>query len=502
MSTFNCKQWLAVAASVALGVSVAGCGGGSSGNGGQAPVSQVPQLPLDPQLVAAGQQTFRYDTFGDETFWTDGLKMNTVIESAVDPLTAASVGLKIDAAALPAAVVTGVIDGTIPLNDPQTTLALLSLNAVVGVKGQVSKGADGKLHLDRVGITCALCHSTVTRDLQVTAPGPAGTRVNLAGIVGNRLDGWPNRDLLPGTIISLSPALIAGQKAEYASWATFGPGFYDPRINVNTDPGSNPAVNTDIDANIAAYKAAGGIPVVIPAALGLVGLNKSIFTGDGDTAHEPAGPVSYWNRYVGVVQMHGHGTFSDERIIINGKPLNVDHRVGDDLITAILPQLEAYQWSIAAPALGTDGTKWGVASDLDAQAVARGKAVFEGQAKCSSCHSGSSFTDVNTFGLHPPSASVALDKNYINFSATKQWRTTPLKGIWMHPPYFHDGSGALNSTTGKCMDGSDIGSLAGTADRVRQDLACVVNRYNDSQQFNLGLADAQRVDLVEYLKSL
>ena len=127
---------------------------------------------------------------------------------------------------------------------------------------------------------------------------------------------------------------------------------------------------------------------------------------------------------------------SDERLIINGKPLNVDHRVGDDLITPILPQLEAYQWSIAAPTLGTDGTKWGVASDLDTQAVTRGKAVFEGQAKCSSCHSGPSFTDVNTFGLHPPSASVALDKNYIKFSATKQWRVTPLKGIWHAPTLF------------------------------------------------------------------
>lgn len=500
ISTFIRKTWLPVTASVAVGVSLASCG---TWLAGPAPTDQVPQLPLNPQLVAAGQQTFRFDTFGDETFWTDVLKMNKVIESAVDPLTAASVGLKIDAAALPAAVVKGVTDGTIPLNDPQTTLALLSLNAVVGVKGQVSKGADGKLHLDRVGITCALCHSTVSKDVQVTAPGAAGARINLAGIVGNRLDGWPNRDLLPGTIISLSPALTPGQKAEYASWAKlFGPGFYDPRINVNTDPGSNPAVNPAIDANIAAYKAAGGIPVVIPPAFGLVGLSKGIFTGDGDTAHEPAGPVSYWNRYVGVAQMHGHGTFFDERLIINGKPLKVDHRVGDDLITAILPQLEAYQWSIAAPTLGTDGTKWGVASDLNAQAVTRGKAVFEGQAKCSSCHSGSSFTDVNTFGLHPPGASVALDKNYIKFSATKQWRSTPLKGIWMHPPYFHDGSGALNRATGKCKDGSDIGRLAGATDRVRQDLACVVNRYNDSKQLNLGLTDAQRVDLVEYLKSL
>ncbi len=497
MSTSMHNPWAPVAA-VVLGVSLAGCGGSDSD-----PVSQVPQLPLDPQLVTAGQQTFRFDTFGDETFWTDTLQMHTVIESAVDPLTAASVGLKIDAAALPPEIVQGVTDGTIPLDDPQTTLALLSLDAVVGIKGQVSQGADGRLHLDRVGITCALCHSTVSRDLPITAPDPAGAPIDLAGVVGNRLDGWPNRDLQPGTIISLSPALTPGQKAEYASWATlFGPGFYDPRLNVNTDPGSNPAVGPDIDANIAAYKAAGGIPVVIPPAFGLVGLSKAIFTGDGDTAHEPAGPVAYWNRYVGVAQMHGHGTFFDERLIINGQPLNVDHRVGDDLITPILPQLEAYQWSIAAPALVTDAAKWGVASDLDANAVARGKTVFEGQATCSSCHSGPSFTDVDTFGLHPPGASVALDANYIDFSATKQWRATPLKGIWQHPPYFHDGSGAWDPATGRCMDGSDIGSLAGSTDRVRQDLACAVNRYNDPVELDLRLTDAQRADLVEYLKSL
>jgi mono/diheme cytochrome c family protein len=475
------------------GGNAGGIGGGAGGSVG----SQVPQVPLDPQVVAAGKETFRHDTFGDETFWTDVLQMNKVIETAVDPLTAASVGLKIDADALPANVVQGIQDGSIPLDDPQTTLALLSLDAVVGTKGEVHTGSDGKLTLQRFGVTCALCHSTVSRDVHVLAGG----KTDLAGIVGHRLDAWPNRDLQPGTIISLSPALTKNQAAEYASWAKlFGPGFYDPRINVNIDPGSNPAVGPDIDANLAAYKAAGGIPVVIPPAFGLIGLEKAIFTGDGDTAHEPAGPVAYWNRYVGVTQMHGHGTFFDERVIINGKPLSVDHRVGDDRITPILPQLEAYQWSIPAPSLTQDGVKWGVTADLDTAAVTRGKAVFEGQGSCASCHSGPSFTDVNTFGLHPLSDSVALDKNYPKFSATKQWRTTPLRGIWQHPPYFHDGSGAFSTTAGKCKDGSDIGSLAGATDRVRQDLACVVNRYN--AQRNLGLNDGQRVDLVEYLKSL
>ena len=488
------RGWpMAITASVAAAL-LAGCGGGSDA------VSQVPQVPLDPQVVAAGQKTFRHDTFGDETFWTDVLHMNKVIEAAVDPLTAASVGLKVDADALPAKVVEGIKDGSIPMNDPQTTLALLSLDAVVGAKGEVSQGPDGKLVLKRFGVTCALCHSTVSKDVHVLAGGTT----DLAGIVGHRLDGWPNRDLQPGTIISLSPALTEKQAAEYASWAKlFGPGFYDPRMDVNIDPSSNPALGPDIDANLVAYKAAGGVPVVIPPAFGLQGLDKAIFTGDGDTEHEPAGPVSYWNRYVGVVEMRGHGTFSDERLIINGKPLTVDHRVdGHDRITPILPQLEAYQWSIPAPSLSSDGAKWAVASDLDTQAATRGKAVFEGQAQCVACHSGPKFTNVNSFGLNMAGASVALDKNYIKFSATKKWRATPLKGIWQHPPYFHDGSGAFNVKTGKCMDGSDIGSLTVASDRVRQDLACVVNRYNAPQERNLGLNDAQRMELVEYLKSL
>ena len=456
-------------------------------------------MPLDPQVVAAGQGTFRHDTFGDETFWTDVLQMNKVIQTAVDPLTAASVGLKIDADVLPANVVQGIQDGTIPLDDPQTTLALLSLDAVVGAKGEVHSGTDGKL-----------CCSVLASRARCAIPRSPKTCMSWRAARPTLWASWATAWTAGRTVIcNQGPSFRCRrhsrkkQAAEYASWATlFGPGFYDPRINVNIDPGSNPAVGPDIDANLAAYKAAGGIPVVIPPAYGLIGLDKAIFTGDGDTAHEPAGPVSYWNRYVGVTQMHGHGTFFDERLIINGKPLSVDHRVGDDLITPILPQLEAYQWSIAAPSLAQDGAKWGAASDLNTAAATRGKAVFEGQARCATCHSGASFTDVNTFGLHPASDSVALDKNYIKFSATKKWRTTPLRGIWQHPPYFHDGSGAFNATTGKCMDGSDIGSLAGATDRVRQDLACVVNRYNDPAQRNLGLSDAQRIDLVEYLKSL
>lgn len=379
--------------------------------------------PLDDQLVEEGRDIFRYETFGDETFWTDVLQMNQVIETAVSPNTALSVGLKVDAESLPDAVVAAIQGGQVDLDDPQTTLVLLQLNAVVGVQGQVSENPDGTLKLDRVGITCALCHSTVDDSF---APG-----------IGSRLDGWPNRDLNPGLIISLSPALDQATKDVYASWA---PGLYDPRFN-------HDGLNN---------------PVVIPPAYGLYGIPKSTFTGDGDEQHEPVGPVAYWNRYVSVTQMHGHGYFADQRI-----NWEVDYRDGDDLVTDKLPALQEYQFSLAAPTPP--------AGSFNADAAARGKALFAGKAECATCHNGPLYTDVTNGGtLHPQSASVAVDKDYVNRTATKQWRVSPLKGIWQHPPYFHDGSAPT--------------------------LADVVARYN--QERSLDLSGAEQADLVEYLKSL
>ena len=252
--------------------------------------------PPDPALVAQGKDIFRFDTFGDETFWTDTLRMHEVIQAAVDPTTALAVGLKVDADALPADVVQGIQSGAISLTDPATTVALLKLNAVVGLKGTVET-IDGRDTLVRVGITCALCHSTVDNSF---APG-----------IGSRLDGWPNPDLNPGAIIALSPALSAEQKAVYNSW---GPGKYDPRFNFDGVNG----------------------PVVIPPAYGLLGVNSIIYTGDGPD-------IAYWNRYVGVTQMHGHGSFTDPRI-------GVDVNNPPDMISSKLPALQAYQLSLAAPA--------------------------------------------------------------------------------------------------------------------------------------------------------
>jgi mono/diheme cytochrome c family protein len=386
---------------------VGGCGG-----------DKEPAPPaLDPTLVAQGKDIFRSDTFGDESFWTGTLRMNEVIQSAVDPTTALSVGLKVDAEALPASVVQGIQDGSISLTSPATTLALLQLNAVVGVKGTV-ESVNGVDTLTHVGITCALCHSTVDD--------------SFAKGIGKRLDGWPNRDLNPGAIIALSPALPGDVKAVYNSW---GPGKYDPRFNQDGQNG----------------------PQVIPPAFGLLGIDKVTATGDGDD-------LAYWNRYVSVTQMGGHGSFMEPRTgvsVTNGT---------DDLVSSKLPALQEYQLSIAAPPAP--------AGSFDAAAAARGKEVFAGAGKCASCHTGPLLTDANQ-RLHAPSEVVSEPEpngapSYASRSATKQYRTAPLQGIWQHPPYFHNGSAPT--------------------------LEAVVETY-DSRK-SLGLTSAQKSDLVQYLKSL
>ena len=392
---------------------LAACGG-SDGS-----ISLAPPPNAEPSkgehgraALSEGREIFRFDTFGDETFWTDTLRMHEVIASGVSPATALKVGLKVDANALPEAVKDGILDGTVDLNSPATTVTLLKLGAVVGVVGQVNE----RDSLTRVGITCALCHSTVDNSF---APG-----------IGSRLDGWANRDLDVGAIVSLSPALTAAQKAVYGSW---GPGMYDPRYNID---GKN-------------------TPIVIPPAFGLRHIAREVYTGDGS--------VSYWNAYVAITQMHGHGHFTDSRIgvDVNNSP--------PDLVSSKLAALREYQLSLEAPQP--------IAGSYDREAAHRGRAVFQGVARCASCHIAGSLSDVNLGRLHPP-AEVGQDPAYALRSATKMYRTTPLRGLWHPPqlqgPYFHDGKAKT--------------------------LEAAVSHYE--QLFGLSLTDRQRSDLVEYLKTL
>lgn len=368
-----------------------------------------------------GQAIFRFDTFGDEQLWTDVLRMHEAV-ATVDPATALAVGLKVDVEALPRPVITALKTGQVDLTNPAVTVELLRLNAVVGVKGTVSETGQ----LTTVGVTCALCHSSVDDSF---APG-----------IGKRLDGWANTDLNVGAIVALSPALDEGTKAEFRTW---GPGKYDPRHHAfdgtNIIPLNSPS-----------------LPIVIPSIYGLKGVGFETFTADG--------PISYWNSYVGVGQMGGHGTFSDPRIGL--------HIVQTpDLVTPKLPALLAYQLSLHAPKAQK--------GSVDQAAASRGDRLFRNEAGCATCHQGPTYTDVLSGPdprvpfLHDP-AEVGMDPAYAARTATGKYRTTPLRGLLQHAPYFHDGSAP--------------------------DLLAVVNHYD--RHFGLHLTAAQKADLVEFLKSL
>lgn len=368
-----------------------------------------------------GQAIFRYDTFGDEQLWTNVLRMHEPI-AAVDPVTALAVGLKVDVEALPPEIIAALRAGQVDLTNPAVTTELLRLNAVVGVKGKVDESGQ----LTSVGVTCALCHSTVDN--------------SFARGIGKRLDGWANLDLNVGAIVALSPALPDALKAEFRTW---GPGKYDPRHHA-FDGTNLISLNSP------------SLPIVIPSIYGLKGVGFETFTAEG--------PISYWNAYVGVGQMGGHGNFSDPRIglFITQTP---------DLITSKLPALLDYQLSLRAPEPPP--------GSFDKDAAKRGKHLFRSEAGCATCHQGPTFTDVLSGPtrtvpfLHDP-VEVGMDPAYAARTATGKYRTTPLRGLWQHAPYFHDGSAA--------------------------DLLAVVNHYNEL--FGLNLTDAQKADLVEYLKSL
>ena len=293
----------------------------------------------DPALIAEGKNTFRFDTFGDEDFWSGLLHLDKAIAGSanggfgpgVAPTTALAVGLKVDAEALPQSVVTGISNGSINLNDPATTIALLKLNAVVGVQGNFDAAGNFK----SMGITCAVCHSTVDNSF---APG-----------IGKRLDGWPNRDLNVGGIISLTD---------------------------NAQPIAN-MLHVD-EATLRSVLSAWG-----PGKFGLEGVNLTTYTGWGD--------ISYWNSFVGNLEMHGKGTFQDSRLNDHAKyPIAVENSFynvtnSPDLITSKLPGLRAYQHSIKAPTPP--------AGSFDVAAAARGKVLFTGKANCASCHAGPLLTD-------------------------------------------------------------------------------------------------------------
>jgi len=399
------------------------------------------------QMLAEGRRIFRYDTFGDEAYWSDKLKLHRAIAGAknggvgpgVSPKTALSVGLKVDMEALPADLVTKVKAGQVNLDDPATTLALIKLDSVLGVKGTFN--SDGSLKA--IGLTCAVCHSTVD---DAFMPG-----------IGRRLDGWPNRDLNVGAVISLAPDTSsltkplgvneATLKKVLASW---GPGKFDAQLNLDGKafrPDGKPAAT------------------LIPPAFGMAGINNHTWTGGWGT-------VSYWNAYVANLELQGQGTFYDERLNdarkypVAAKAGFGNKRSGTDMVTAKLAALQFYQLAIPPPTPP--------AGSFDKAAATRGEAIFNGKAACAQCHVPPLYTEPG-WNTHKP-ADIGIDDFQANRSPDNSYRTAPLRGLFAHMKggFYHDGRFAT--------------------------LLDVVNHYNSFKKLNL--TEPEKKDLVEFLKSL
>ena len=360
------------------------------------------------------------------------------VGAGVSPNTALAVGLKVDVDALPASLIAQIKQGQVNLDDPGVTLALLKLNSVVGITGFFK--ADGSMK--SVAIQCALCHSTVDNSL---APG-----------IGHRLDGWANRDLDVGQIVALAPNLKPFSELLRVDQATvrkvlqsWGPGRFDAELALD-----GKAFRPDGKTSA----------VLIPPAFGLAGVNLHTWTGWGS--------VTYWNAFVANLEMHGQGNFFDPRlddpvqfpIAAKAGFGHVTHAT--DLVTPRLAALHFYQLAIPAPAPP--------AGSFDADAAKRGKAIFNGPAKCDSCHMPPLYTEAG-WNLHTP-GEVCVDSFQADRAPDKRYRTSPLGGLWTHSKggYYHDGRFS--------------------------DLHEVVNHYDSC--FSLGLSDQNKADLVQFLKSI
>ena len=397
-------------------------------------------------MVDQGRQIFRHDTFGSEDFWGGQLKLHQAIAGAsqggvgpgLSPKAALALGLKVDSTVLPSALVQQIRQGQVNLDDPANTIALLKLNSVVGVKAITN--ASGAV--TSVGITCALCHSTVDDSFM---PG-----------IGARRDGWPNRDLNVGAIAALAPDLSAFATLLQVDQATvrnvfnsWGPGKFDAELILDGK----------------AFRPDGkSAATLMPAAFGLAGVNLHTYTGWGSVTH--------WNAFVSNLEMQGKGTFFDPRLNDATKfPVAAragfgNKRSNPDLTTSKLAALHFYQLAIPAPTPP--------AGSFNADASSRGQTLFNGTARCSTCHVPPLFTEPG-WNMHTP-AEIGIDDFQAKRSPDERYRTTPLKGLFTRTKggFYHDGRFAT--------------------------LRDVVDHYNGV--LGLGLSEQNKNDLVEYLKSL
>ena len=431
--------------------------------------TNAPLVTKDPIIKNAaaniedGRNIFRYDTYGDEAFWGDALQLHQAIQGSrfggvgpgVSPKTALALGLKVDSDALPTQVLNALRRGQINLDDVAVTLTLLKNNAVVGVKGIFNN--DGSLK--SMGLTCAVCHSTVNDSV---APG-----------VGQRQDGWANHDLNAGAIIAAAPNLTPIRnllqivhptvtddtiRTVLNSW---GPGKFDAQLL--------------FDGKVIGPN--GPAATLIPNAFGLLGHNLHTWTGGWGT-------VTYWNALVAVLEMGGRGNFFDERLDdTNHWPIAATARFGhvsvdpaDDQVTSKLPALQYYQLSLPAPTPAA-----GV--DFEQTAAARGQSLFSGKANCASCHRAPMWTEPG-WNDHLPSE-MKIDSFQADRSPDRAYRTMNLAGLYIRE-------------RGLFMKSENKGRFY--HDGRFQTLLDVVNSYNS--RFGLGLTSQEGQDLVEYLKSL
>ncbi|HKY63208.1 MAG TPA: hypothetical protein VJR29_07295 [bacterium] len=428
---------------------ILGCGDSDNAGGPPPPSESMPPndaaiLDHANKLLEEGRQIFRYDTFGSEIFWGDALQLHRAIAGEANggvgpglgPNAALEVGLKVDMDALPDSLVQAIQAGQVDLDAPATTLELLKLDAVVGVKGNF----DGD-QLASVGLRCAICHSTVDDAFS-------------AGI-GHRLDGWPNRDLNVGAIIALAPQttpltdLLGVDQATLLNvLQSWGPGKFDAHLLLDGQ-GFRP------DGKTAA--------TVIPPAYGLAGVNLHTFEGWGS--------VPYWNAFVANIEMGGQGVFFDPRLDSTQFPIASQAGFGNirdasDLITSKLAALHFYQLAIPAPKPP--------AGSFDEMAAERGRTVFNGKARCASCHVPPLFTEPG-WNLHTP-AEIGIDDFQANRAPDKRYRTTPLAGLWSRQKggFYHDGRFPT--------------------------FGAVVDHYNAAH--SLALTDQEKSDLIEYLRSI
>lgn len=422
--------------------------------------------------VEQGRQTFRFDTFGDEAFWGDTLKLHQAIEGAtlggvgpgVSPRTALAVGLKVDIDALPSNLVEQIEKGRISLDDPAVTLALLKLNAVVGVTGIFNSSGT----LQSMGIQCAFCHSTVDDSNPSLCAGAIVPNPG-TGCIGHRLDAWSNRDLNVGAIVALAPDLTAfatllgvDQPTVRNVLRSWGPGKFDAELILD-GKASNPQQITD--GVVTRTNVPGA--TLIPPAFGLGGVNLHTWTGWGSVPH--------WNAFVANLEMHGIGRFFDPRLDNAAQfPIAAAHGFGDlphispddDRITSQLSDLQFYQLSIPSPQPP--------AGSFDPAAAARGDELFSGKANCNACHVEPSWTDPG-WNLHTP-AEVCIDSFQADRAPDLRYRTPPIGAIFTHTKggFYHDGRFAT--------------------------LNAVIDHYNTCMSLNL--SSGEKADLLQYLLSL